>query len=178
MNAIPPKGQMPRAGNDGVRLTMDFDDEPEDGAVAAEAHPYPEQADADGQDPPAASFAEDPGTDEPAPGHARSAPEQPADQPARRTARPAAAPGPQVPAALAGIEVNLSVEVGNLKLPLKDLLSVEPGRLFALDRMTSEPVTILVNGKPFARGEIVAIGERFGVRLLEIVASGHGEGTH
>jgi flagellar motor switch/type III secretory pathway protein FliN len=37
-------------------------------------------------------------------------------------------------------------------------------------------VTVLVNGKPFARGEIVAIGERFGVRLLEIISTTHMEG--
>jgi len=67
------------------------------------------------------------------------------------------------------------VEVGGLNIALKDLMSVEPGQLLALDRMTSEPVSVLVNGKPFARGEIVAIGDRYGVRLLEIVpAAGMG----
>ena len=52
--------------------------------------------------------------------------------------------------------------------------TVEPGQLFALDRMTHEPVTILVNGKPFANGEVVAMGERFGVRLLNILPGGAG----
>lgn len=73
-----------------------------------------------------------------------------------------------VPPHLSGIEVRLSVEVGGLRLSLKDLMEVEPGQLFALDKMTAEPVSVLVNGKVFARGEIVAVGERFGVRLTEI----------
>ena len=74
-----------------------------------------------------------------------------------------------LPPQFAGIELALTVEVGGLNIALKDLMSVEPGQLLALDRMTSEPVSVLVNGKPFARGEIVAIGDRYGVRLLEIV---------
>ena len=80
--------------------------------------------------------------------------------------------GAYVPAQLASIEVTLSVEIGNRLVPLRDLLTVEPGQLFALDRMTHEPVTILVNGKPFAHGEVVAMGERFGVRLLDLLPCG------
>ncbi|MFA7440798.1 MAG: FliM/FliN family flagellar motor switch protein [Sphingomonadaceae bacterium] len=77
--------------------------------------------------------------------------------------------GVVVPAHLSAIEVTLSVEVGSRKLPLRDLLAVEPGELFSLDRMTAEPVDILVNGRSFARGEVVAIGERYGVRLTALV---------
>ncbi|MGL6044528.1 MAG: FliM/FliN family flagellar motor switch protein [Sandaracinobacteroides sp.] len=183
MNAIPPKGQMPRTAQESVRLTMDFDDEPEaDGNPELQAG-----GDQFAEEPASASRGSSSGPD----GHddappnrrARAAEEPSADLQERPAGRQSAASQPgrqgaQMPASLAGIEVMLSVEVGNLKLPLKDLLSVEPGRLFALDRMTSEPVTVLVNGKPFARGEIVAIGERFGVRLLEIVPAGNGEGGH
>ena len=73
---------------------------------------------------------------------------------------------------LAGIEVTLSVEIGSHRLPLRDLMTVDPGQIFALDRMTNEPVSVLVNNKPFARGEIVAIGDRFGVRIVELCAPG------
>jgi flagellar motor switch protein FliN/FliY len=76
----------------------------------------------------------------------------------------------------AQIELSLTVEVGSLSIALKDLMSVEPGQLLALDRMTSEPVSVLVNGQPFARGEIVAVGDRYGVRLLEIVSAAGGAG--
>lgn len=74
-----------------------------------------------------------------------------------------------VPAQLAGVEVTLSVEVGARQLALRELLNAQPGELYALDRMTDEPVTVLVNGHPFAEGEIVSLGDRFGVRLLAIL---------
>mgnify|MGYP001081367708 CR=1 FL=1 len=87
--------------------------------------------------------------------------------PARHRAGAAAS---VVPPQLAATEVLLSVEVGSHLLPLRDLLDVEAGQLFTLDRMTNEPVTVLVNGRPFATGEIVAIGDHFGVRLLDILS--------
>jgi flagellar motor switch protein FliN/FliY len=100
-----------------------------------------------------------------------------ADQTQPDPAGTAASPGTAkpvrgaLPPQFGGIELALTVEVGGLNIALKDLMSVEPGQLLALDRMTSEPVSVLVNGKPFARGEIVAIGDRYGVRLLEIVSA-------
>ena len=96
-----------------------------------------------------------------------------ADAPAAR--RPSRAhgmdppPGPAIPPGLAGLELTLTVEVGQLRIPLRQLMAVEPGQLLALDRLACEPVSVLVNGRPFARGEIVAIGDRFGVRLTDIV---------
>jgi flagellar motor switch protein FliN/FliY len=92
---------------------------------------------------------------------------------ARTRARERAATSAILPQ-FAEIELSLTVEVGSLSIALKDLVSVEPGQLLALDRMTSEPVSVLVNGKPFARGEIVAVGDRYGVRLLEIVSAERG----
>lgn len=73
-----------------------------------------------------------------------------------------------IPAHLSSLEVTLSVEVGSQRLSLRELLAVEPDQLFALDRMTTEPVDILVNGRRFAQGEVVAIGERYGVRLTAL----------
>lgn len=100
-------------------------------------------------------FAEAPANDKAAP-----APEQPGQ---------AREGNIVVPAHLSAIEVTLSVEIGSRRLPLRDLLAVEPGELFSLDRMTTEPVDILVNGRGFARGEVVAIGERYGVRLTSLL---------
>ena len=74
-----------------------------------------------------------------------------------------------MPAQLSSIQVTLSVQIGSSALPLRDLLAVEPGQLVPLDKLTSDPVDIFVNGRIFARGEVVAIGNRFGVRLLELV---------
>jgi flagellar motor switch protein FliN/FliY len=175
VNAIPPKNQLSgdqpgKEAREAVRLTMDFEDGLDEEAPA----PQPEAqgwADAEPDDraqpppaPPGDAFAE-------------PAPKADAARPARAAhgAEPRAA-GPALPAQLAAIELVLTVEVGSLSIPLKDLLAVEPGQLIGLDSMASEPVSVLVNGKPFARGEIVAIGERFGVRLLDIVAPAGGGG--
>lgn len=96
-----------------------------------------------------------------------------AARPGTRRADPAAAARLLgIPVPLAKIEVTVAVEVGRTRLTLADLVSIEPGELVALDRMADAPVDVLVNGKPFAKGEIVAIGDRFGVRLTELVDSG------
>ncbi|MFN3591842.1 MAG: FliM/FliN family flagellar motor switch protein, partial [Thermaurantiacus sp.] len=73
-----------------------------------------------------------------------------------------------IPPHLASIEVTVSVEVGRTTLPLGELLEVEPGQLFDLESLVDEPVSILVNGRPFATGEIMAVGERFGVRIVAL----------
>lgn len=98
---------------------------------------------------------------------ADSGPGSPAPGAAAASAR-AAAGAAAVPPHLAAVEVTLSVEVGRRQLPLSELIAVAPGQLFELDRLTDEPVLVLVNGTPFARGEVVAIGERFGIRLTAI----------
>jgi flagellar motor switch protein FliN/FliY len=167
MNAIPPKGQMPQPENPGhpqgdpIHLTMSFEEDmPAESDFADADHP------AQAESPGARSAADQTrrsragaGQAQPDPADATGLPG--ATKPVRGT----------LPPQFAGIELALTVEVGGLNIALKDLMSVEPGQLLALDRMTSEPVSVLVNGKPFARGEIVAIGDRYGVRLLEIVSA-------
>lgn len=68
------------------------------------------------------------------------------------------------------LEIPLSVEViiGEAEMPLKDVLDLNPGAIVELNREISDPVDIKVNGKLVARGEIVTIGENFGVRIKEI----------
>lgn len=80
-----------------------------------------------------------------------------------------ASPEPKIPLRFAQLDVTVAVQLGTHRIPLRDLMNVEPGQLFPLDKMTAEPVDILVNGHPFARGEVVAIGDRFGVRLTELL---------
>ena len=84
---------------------------------------------------------------------------------------------PQNPAAggvenlrvLENIEVQLSVEVGNTEIKIRDLLRLNEGSVIELDRLAGDPLDILVNGTMIAKGEIVMVGERFGVRFTEIV---------
>jgi len=55
-------------------------------------------------------------------------------------------------------------------MTLKRVLEMIPGSIIELDKLTGEPVDILVNGKLIARGEVVVIDENFGVRITEIVS--------
>ncbi len=66
------------------------------------------------------------------------------------------------------IPLNVEVIIGEAEMPLKDVLDLNPGAIVELDREISDPVDIKVNGKLVARGEIVTIGENFGVRIKEI----------
>ncbi len=187
------------AETEGVRLTIDFDEDDavdQPGARPRDAfHDRPDGTDsaaavpdpwADGVEAPRAALEDVPSRAAAGPDPGRAAAGRASAAPGAGASGPNAGAAPDasglgtsarrktmgaMPAQLAGIEVTLSVEIGSHRLPLKDLLSVDPGQLFPLDRMTSEPVAILVNGRPFARGEVVAIGDRFGVRLLDILGA-------
>jgi flagellar motor switch protein FliN/FliY len=70
---------------------------------------------------------------------------------------------------LAEVQVELAVELGRVKLPLRDLLSLAPGAVLELDRSADAPVDVLVNGCLVARGEVVVIDGEFGVRITAVV---------
>ncbi len=76
--------------------------------------------------------------------------------------------------AFGAISVRLSVEVGAITMRLRDVLALEVGSVHTLDRRVDAPVDVLINEKLIARGEIVTVGDRFGVRLTEIVAGAEG----
>ena len=70
---------------------------------------------------------------------------------------------------LENIDVRLTVEVGNAEIKIRDLLRLNEGSVIELDRLAGDPLDILVNGTMIAQGEVVMVGERFGVRFSEIV---------
>ena len=70
---------------------------------------------------------------------------------------------------LADVQVELAVEIGRVKLPLRELLSLAPGAVLELDRSADAPVDVLVNGCLVARGEVVVIDGEFGVRVTAVV---------
>jgi flagellar motor switch protein FliN/FliY len=70
---------------------------------------------------------------------------------------------------LSEVQVELAVELGRVKLPLRDLLSLAPGAVLELDRSADAPVDVLVNGCLVARGEVVVIDGEFGVRVTAVV---------
>jgi len=95
--------------------------------------------------------------------------------PAPAAALPATPPSP-VPTTptdpLAEVEVELAVELGRHTLTLDQALTLGEHSILDLDRMVGEPVEVKLNGKPFARGEVVTVAENFGVRITEILAGG------
>jgi len=68
------------------------------------------------------------------------------------------------------VPLRITVELGRTKMTLKQVMELSVGSLIELDKLTGEPVDILVNGKLIARGEVVVIDENFGVRITEIVS--------
>ena len=69
---------------------------------------------------------------------------------------------------LKDVDVRLTVELGRTSMKLKDVLSLSEESIVTLDRMTDELLDVMVNGKLIARGEIVAQGNRFGLRIVEM----------
>ncbi|RLJ69848.1 flagellar motor switch protein FliN/FliY [Hydrogenivirga caldilitoris] len=69
---------------------------------------------------------------------------------------------------LMDIPLNVEVVVGSTVIQIRELINLGPGSVLELDRETTEPVDIKVNGKLIAKGELVVVGERFGVRITEI----------
>ncbi len=66
------------------------------------------------------------------------------------------------------IDVRLTVELGRKNLPLREILALGENSVVELDRLTDEPLDIMVNGRLIARGEVVAQGNRFAIRILEL----------
>lgn len=67
------------------------------------------------------------------------------------------------------IPIELSVEVGRRTMTMGELVEAVPGTVVELDRPAGENLDIFANGKLVARGEAVLVGERYGIRVLEVV---------
>jgi flagellar motor switch protein FliN/FliY len=68
------------------------------------------------------------------------------------------------------IPLKVSVELGRTKVVIKDLLQLGQGSVLELDKLAGEPLEVLVNGKLVARGEVVVVNEKFGIRLTDIIS--------
>jgi len=73
---------------------------------------------------------------------------------------------------LMDVTVPITAEIGHNSLPLSEVLRLGPGSVIELDKSADEPVEILVNGKLLATAEVVVVGDRFGVRILDVVERG------
>jgi len=81
-------------------------------------------------------------------------------------------PGAANLALLQDVEVRLSVEVGTTTLTIRDLLALSEGSVIELGRYASEMLDVLANGRLLAKGEVVTVGDRLGVRVLEVATPG------
>lgn len=70
---------------------------------------------------------------------------------------------------LENIGVSLTVEVGRTELTIRDLLRLSEGSVIELNRLAGDPLDVLVNGTPIAKGEVVMVGDRFGIRFGQII---------
>lgn len=70
---------------------------------------------------------------------------------------------------LMDIPLEVSVELGRVRMLVKDVLELGTGSIVEIDKLAGEPVDVLVNGQPVARGEVVVIEDNFGVRITEII---------
>ena len=66
------------------------------------------------------------------------------------------------------IAVTITVELGRVKMPIRDLLKLAKGAIVPLDKLAGEPLNFYVNGKLFGSCEIVQVNDKFGMRILEI----------
>lgn len=68
------------------------------------------------------------------------------------------------------IPLELSVELGRATMILNDLLQLGQGSVVELNKLAGEPLEVLVNGRLVARGEVVVVNEKFGVRITDIIS--------
>lgn len=70
---------------------------------------------------------------------------------------------------LHGVVMDVTVEIGRTRMPVRDLLSLAPGAVVELDRAAGSPADLLVNGRLIARGEVVVVDEDYALRITEIL---------
>ena len=69
------------------------------------------------------------------------------------------------------IPVTLSVEIGNTRISIRNLLQLNQGSVVELDRLAGEPLDVLINGTLIAHGEVVVVNDKFGIRLTDVVST-------
>ena len=73
---------------------------------------------------------------------------------------------------LMDVDMMVTIELGKTEMTLEDVLALGEQSLVELDKQVGEPIDVMVNGKPFAKGEVVTVSESFGVRITEIIGLG------
>ncbi|MCZ6526952.1 MAG: flagellar motor switch protein FliN [Gammaproteobacteria bacterium] len=73
--------------------------------------------------------------------------------------------------AILDIPISLSVEIGQTKINIRNLLQLNQGSVVELDRLAGEPLDVMVNNTLVAHGEIVVINEKYGIRLTDVIST-------
>ena len=84
--------------------------------------------------------------------------------------QPAAEPASDNLELILDVPLGVSVELGRVRMPVRQLLSLTAGSVIELAKLAGEPLDVLINGRTVARGEAVMVNDKFGVRLTEIVS--------
>lgn len=122
--------------------------------------------DSENQDEAAGSGQEESAADSAATGEQGFEPEELAAQPAASATPPADVNLDLV----LEVPVTVSLQVGSTDIPIRELVGLVEGSVVALERESTEPMDVIVNGKLIAHGEIVLVDENFGVRLTDVVS--------
>ena len=72
---------------------------------------------------------------------------------------------------LLDVPVKLTVELGTCQMPMRDVLQLSVGSVVQLDKVADAPVDLFVNQKLVARGEVVVVEDRFGIKITEVIGS-------
>ena len=70
------------------------------------------------------------------------------------------------------VPVSLTIELGSCQLPMREVLQLNVGSVVQVDKPADAPVELNVNGKLIARGEVVVIEDRFGIKITEVIGGG------
>ncbi len=73
-------------------------------------------------------------------------------------------------ALLRDVEIEITLEIGRKRMRIADVVKLAPGKTVELDKQAGEPLELLVNGRLIGRGEAVVVGDRYGIRITEIVS--------
>jgi len=109
------------------------------------------------------------GTSTAAPVTAPSSPPSPASFPSLDGG--GAVPAPKNIDFILDIPMQVTVQVGSTKMVIRELLQLGQGSVIELEKLAGEPMEVLVNNKLVARGEVVVVNEKFGVRLTDVISA-------
>ena len=82
-----------------------------------------------------------------------------------------AVPAPKNIDFILDIPMQVTVQVGSTKLVIRELLQLGQGSVIELEKLAGEPMEVLVNNKLVARGEVVVVNEKFGIRLTDVISA-------